>query len=128
MEKVFEFPTGLYGFPQIKHYVIADVEGGGDVFKRLIARDEPTVSFTLVYPFALFPKYNPDIPEDDLQAIGADSPEQVLLYVIANVPAQFREATANLRAPLLFNPFTRKGRQVILTDDRHQTRERLFKA
>ena len=59
--------------------------------------------------------------------MGAESPDQVLLYAIANVPPQdFRAATANLRAPLLFNPFTRKGRQVILADEQYRIREPLF--
>jgi len=126
MENVFEFPAGLYGFPDIKRYVVADIPGGGDIFRQLLAVDNPDVGFTLVYPFALFPDYNPDIPAEDLEAVGAQNAEQVLLYAIAQVPAEFRESTANLRAPVLFNPFTRIGRQIILADDRYKTRERLF--
>lgn len=128
MENVFEFPAGLYGFPDIKRYVVADIPDGGDVFKQLLAVDHPDVGFTLVYPFALFPDYTPDIPADDLAAVGAQDADQVVLYAIAQVPAEFREATANLRAPLLFNPFTRIGRQIILADDRYHTRARLFQA
>ncbi|MEW8976988.1 MAG: flagellar assembly protein FliW [Symbiobacterium sp.] len=126
MENVFEFPAGLYGFPDLKRFVVADVPGGGDVFKQLLALDQPEVGFTLVYPLAFFPDYDPDIPPEDLEAVGAENPEQVLLYAIARVPESVQEATANLRAPLLFNPFTRKARQIILSDDRYQTRERLF--
>jgi len=128
MEKVFEFPAGLFGFPNVKRYVVEDVAGGGDIFKQLVSLEDPSVGFTLVFPFALFPEYTPDIPDGELKEIGAEGAEQVLLYAIANVPEQFREATANLRAPVLFNPFTRKGRQIILSDDRYKTRERLFKA
>lgn len=128
MDKVFEFSAGLYGFPNLKRYVVEEIPGGGDIFKQLISVDDPTVGFTLVFPNALFPEYAPDIPAEDLKAVDAEGPEQVMLYAIANVPDQFRDATANLRAPILFNPFTRKGRQVILADDRYRTRERLFKA
>jgi flagellar assembly factor FliW len=126
-DKVFEFPAGLFGFPSVKRFIVGEVPGGGDLLKQLIAVDEPDVAFTIAYPFALFPSYAPDIPEEDLNEVGAENAEQVLLYVILNVPEQFREATANLRAPLIFNPFTRKARQVILADDRFKTRERLFK-
>lgn len=127
VDKVFEFPAGIYGFPDHKRFLVVDVPGAGDVFKQLVSADDPNVGFTLVFPFALFPQYNPDIPEEDLAAVGAESPDQVLLYAIANVPQDFRAATANLRAPLLFNPFTRKGRQVILADDRYGIRTPLFK-
>ncbi|MFZ5815815.1 MAG: flagellar assembly protein FliW [Bacillota bacterium] len=126
-EKVFEFPAGLFGFPTVKRYIVEEIPGGGDIFKQLVALDDPDLAFTLVFPFPLFPEYAPDIPDEELREVGAESTEQILLYAIANVPQQFKEATANLRAPLIFNPFTRKGRQLILTDDRYTTRERLFK-
>jgi len=126
VDKVFEFPAGLYGFPDLRRFMVVDVPGAGDVVKQLVSADDPNVGFTLVFPFAFFPRYSPDIPEEDLAAVGAQSAEQVLLYAIASVPEDFRKATANLRAPVLFNPFTRKGRQVILGDDRYGIREPLF--
>ncbi|MFB5083630.1 flagellar assembly protein FliW [Symbiobacterium thermophilum] len=126
MDNVFEFPAGLYGFPDLKCFVVVDVPGAGDVVKQLVSTEDPNVGFTLVFPFAFFPRYSPDIPEEELVAVGAESAEQVLLYAIASVPEDFRKATANLRAPVLFNPFTRKGRQVILGDDRYGIREPLF--
>jgi len=127
-EQAFEFGAGLYGFPGVKRFLVVDLPGGGDLFKQMIAVEDPEVAFTIVFPFAFFPQYSPDIPEDALAEVGAENPEQILLYVMAAVPANFKESTANLRAPLIFNPFTRKARQVILADDRLSTRERLFKA
>jgi flagellar assembly factor FliW len=123
----FEFPVGLFGFPSLKRYVVEAIPGGGDVLKQLVSVDDPDIAFTIVFPFAFFPDYAPDIAEEALQSVEAESAEQVLLYVIANVPQQFQEATVNLRAPIIFNPFTRKARQVILADDRYKSRERLFK-
>lgn len=125
-ERVFEFPAGLFGFPTVKRFIVGDIPGGGDIFRQLIAVDEPEIGFTLVHPAIFFPTYAPDISDEDLREIAAENAEQVLLYVIAKVPQNFREATANLRAPLIFNPFTRKGRQVILADDRYKAAERLF--
>lgn len=127
-EKAFEFSPGLYGFPDAKRYVITEVSGGGDLFKLMTAIDQPDLGFTLVYPFAFFPDYAPEIAEGDIRELGATSPEELLVMAIANVPAQFKETTANLKAPLLFNPFTRKARQVILADERYTTRHRLFQA
>lgn len=125
-EKIFEFPAGLFGFPTVKQFVVGEIPGGGDIFKQLIAVDDPTIGFTIVHPAAFFPTYAPDIPVGELQEIGAATDEDLLLYVTANVPQQFKEATVNLRAPLIFNPFTRKARQVILADDQYKTRQRLF--
>ncbi|HWI52430.1 MAG TPA: flagellar assembly protein FliW [Symbiobacteriaceae bacterium] len=127
-EKAFEFSPGLYGFPEIKRYVVTEVPGGGDVFKLLVALDQPDLGFTLVYPFAFFPDYAPELPDSDVQELGVEKPEDMLVMCIANVPQQFKDSTANLKAPVVFNPHTRKARQVILTDERYTTRHRLFKA
>lgn len=125
-EKAFEFPHGLFGFPTARRFLITDVPGGGDLIKQLVALDVPDLAFTLVDPFAFFHGYAPDLPEVELAELGVTQPEQVVVMAIANVPASIEEATANLKAPIVFNPHTRKARQVILSDDRYTTRHRLF--
>lgn len=127
-EKAFEFTTPIFGFPEARRYVVSEIPGGGDIFRSLTCLDQPDLGFTLVLPYAFFPEYAPDIPEDELKEIGVTESGQALLMCIATVPKEFKDATVNLRAPLIFNPFTKKARQVILPDDRHHTRARLLKA
>lgn len=127
-EKAFEFSPGLYGFPSVTRYLVIDVPGGGDIFKQLVALDQPDLGFTLVYPFAFFPDYAPDVAAEEVGDLGTGRPDELVVMAIVNVPSQFREATANLKAPLLFNPHTKMARQVILNDDRYTTRHRLFQA
>jgi flagellar assembly factor FliW len=126
-EKAFEFTAGIYGFPALKRFLVAEIPGGGDVFKQMVSLERPEVGFTLVFPFAFFPGYDPDIPDEEMEEIGAASPDQVILMVIANIPIEFKDATANLRAPIVFNPHTKQARQVILSDERHSVSQRLFK-
>jgi flagellar assembly factor FliW len=125
-EKTFEFSLGLYGFPDAKRFVVTDVSGGGDVFKVMLSVDQPGLGFTLVLPFAFFPDYAPEIPAEDIQAVGAEKPEDLVVMAIANVPEDFKQSSANLKAPVMFNPHTRKARQTILADDRYTTRHQLF--
>ncbi|HEY3368925.1 MAG TPA: flagellar assembly protein FliW [Symbiobacteriaceae bacterium] len=125
--KAFDFSAPIFGFPDVKRYVVLEVPGGGDIFRKLAALDQ-NLQFTLVFPFAFFPDYAPDIPQEDLKEIGVTNPEQAIVMCIATVPERFKDATVNLRAPLVFNPFTRTARQVILPDDRYPTRARLLKA
>lgn len=125
-EKAFEFPHGLFGFPTARRFLIAEIPGGGDLIKQMVALDVPDLAFTLVDPFAFFQGYAPDLPEAELAELGVTRPEQVVVMAIANVPAAIEDATANLKAPIVFNPHTRKAIQVILSDDRYTTRHRLF--
>lgn len=124
----FEFINGIYGFPSARQFVVTNIPNGGDVFKQMLSLDQQDLGFTLVYPFVFVPDYAPEIPDSEMHEIGAESPDQVVLMAIANVPQQFKDATVNLKAPLLFNPHTRKARQVILADDRYAVRQPLFKA
>lgn len=127
-DKAFEFSPGIFGFPDVHRYVVSDIPGGGDIFKQLTALERADLGFTLVFPMAVLADYAPDIPEADIRELGADTPDQLIVMAIANVPGEFKQTTINLKAPLLFNPHTRKARQVILADDRYSTRHRLFKA
>jgi len=127
-DKAFEFSPGLFGFPESKRYIVTDIPGGGDIIKQMISLDESNLSFTLAYPYAFFSDYAPDIPDADLQDLGAERPDQILVMVLVSVPEQFKDATVNLKAPIAFNPFTRKARQIILAEDRYSTRQRLFSA
>ena len=123
---VIEFETGMFGFPNARRFILGEVPGGGEIFKQLLAVEQPDLGFTLVMPNAFFPDYLPPISEEDLTALEAGNVEDVVIMVIANVPREVKESTANLRAPLMFNPYTRKARQVILSDERYTTRQRLF--
>lgn len=127
-KNAFEFSSGIFGFSSAKRFIVMNIPNGGDVFKQMMALDQPDLGFTLVYPYVFFPDYAPDIPDEEMREIGANSPDQVVLMAIANVPSSFKETTVNLKAPLVFNPHTKKARQVILSDDRYAVRQRLFKA
>jgi len=124
---VIEFESGLFGFPHLKLFIIGEVPGGGDIFKQLLSVEQPDVGFTLAMPNVFFPDYLPAVSEEDLKALEAGSLDDVVIMVIVTVPRAVKEATVNLRAPLLFNPYTRKARQVILADERYAVRQRLFK-
>jgi flagellar assembly factor FliW len=127
-DKAFEFSPSLYGFPDVTRFVVTEVPGGGDLIKQMIAIDQPDLKFWLVFPFAFYADYAPEIAEADIAELGAAGPDDLVVMVIANVAEHFKDATVNLKAPLLFNPHTRKARQVILANDRYTTRHRLLQA
>lgn len=123
-----QFPGGLFGFPGARRFRLIDVPGAEGILRQLVAVEVEGLAFTVAYPFVFFPEYAPDIPLGDLAELGAESPEQVLLMAILNVPEKLQEATANLKAPIVVNTQTRQARQVILQDDRYPTRARLFRS
>lgn len=126
-EQVLRFPEGLYGFPDVKDFVVLDLPAAGAVLKWLQAVSDPDLGFVLVDPRAAHPDYNPPVDSADLKALGLDRLEDSILMLVAVVPANVQEMTVNLQAPLLINPQRRLARQLILAGAGYPLRWPVFK-
>ena len=121
-ESVFTLPGGLLGLERYTRFAL--VPSGREGVFWLQSTEEPALAFVLADPVRLAADYAADLPDADAAAIGAARPEDVLLLAIVTLGgAPPGGATANLRAPLFFNTATRRGRQVVLADDRFGTAE-----
>jgi flagellar assembly factor FliW len=117
-KEVVAFP-GLPGFPRARHFVIRGHDRG-DTFAWMICADEPGLAFVIANPWNLVRDYEPALPERALRALAAESAEDLQLVTFA----VFAEngVSLNLAAPLLINPRTRRGLQVILESGEWPTR------
>lgn len=123
-----EFPEGIIGFESARRFVTISA-GEGSPFRWLQSLDDPTLAFLLADPDAFVPTYAPELPEGALEDLGIASDAPYLLWVTANVPAgRPRDATLNLIAPIVLNPVTRRGAQVVLHTDAYTIRHRAFPA
>lgn len=123
-DDVFLFPSGLYGLRGLRRFAFLAAHPESPL-RYMQSLDDGDISFVVLDPAGVLPDYRPEIPAEERASLSLDDSEGVLL-VIAVVPDDVREATVNLRAPLLLNPATRTGKQVILPDDRYPIRQRLF--
>lgn len=108
--EIVAFP-GLPGFAAARRFVIRGHDRG-DTFAWLLCADDPGLAFVIANPWHLAPGYEPELPERALRALGAASADELHLVAIASVRAD--GTTLNLAAPLVINPRTRRGMQVIL--------------
>jgi flagellar assembly factor FliW len=119
---VYTLPTGLVGFERYTRFAL--VPAGREGVLWLQSAEEPGLAFVLADPFRAVPGYAADIPDPELAPLGAGGEGDFVVLVVvtlsgtAGVPA-----TANLRAPLVFNVVTRRARQIVLPDDRLGTAE-----
>jgi flagellar assembly factor FliW len=60
-------------------------------------------------------EYAPEIAEDDVTALGLNSPTEALLYGIVTLRGEGR-ATVNLKGPIVINANTGVGKQVVLVN------------
>ena len=114
VKTILQFPNGLLGFENIKRFELISLEEEHP-FSWLRAEEDPTIAFLVIPPFPFFPEYQPDIPTDDVRALGLETPQDALVYNIVTLRGQQR-ATVNLKGPLVMNRHSLLGKQVVLSN------------
>jgi flagellar assembly factor FliW len=113
------------GFPSHRDYVLVAADASG-LLRWLQALDPEGPRFLVVPPAPFVPEYAPRLPGAVLTELDLDSPAAAELLCVVTVPdGDVRAATVNLRAPLVLNPATARGRQVVLADAGHPFRHPL---
>ena len=113
---VVEFPSGLPGFESCRQFVLiasADLSPLG----CLKAVDGSDVSFLVIDPRLLSFNYDLTLSEFERERLGVTTDEPLLWLSIVTVTE--KAATANLRAPVVINPSTMIGCQVIREKDQY---------
>ena len=127
-DAVVTFDDGLPGFPQLRRFVVLEREEI-QPFHYLQALPEgntPAVALYLINPFLVDPSYEFRLTDSDMEAIKSTDSAELTIYAVATIPADPREATLNLMAPIVINEKGRCGRQVILHDSKYSVRHPLL--
>jgi flagellar assembly factor FliW len=121
---LYTFPAGLYGFEACRRFAL--VPAGREGLFWLQSAELSGLVFLLADPFHFFPHYEADLPDDELATLGVAAGARPGVLVIVTLPGSGSEtASANLRAPLVLEPTSRQGRQLVLADERLAVREPL---
>ena len=115
----------LPGFPRHREYVLVSADATG-LLRWLQSVDPRGPRFLVVPPGPFVPAYAPRLPGALLTELDLEGPGAAELHCLVTVPdGDVHAATANLRAPLVVNPATGRGRQVVLTEGGHPIRHPL---
>jgi flagellar assembly factor FliW len=113
-DTLLTFPTGLVGFPAVKEFVVLDVAEDCQ-YQWFQAVKEPDLALVIIDVHLLNPEFQAQISDEGLTELGITQTDPVLIMAVVTIPSGEPEhATANLRAPLVVNLRTRKGKQLIL--------------
>jgi flagellar assembly factor FliW len=114
--KVITLPRGIIGFPDEKQYVLLKHQPESPLF-WLQSVTNPDLAFVVVTPGLFKPDYRVPVGPPLLEALGAQSPDEIQVYVLVTVPQGHPERmTANLKGPLLVNTGSHLGQQVVVDD------------
>lgn len=127
-ESVIEFEQGLYGFEDQHRFALLPVDQDQSRLLWLLSVDNPELALLIVDPTLIHPDYNPPVDPADLHALGLGSAAAGIVMTVCVLNSDPAKITANLQAPLVFNPAARKGRQVISLDPSLPVRQPVFQA
>lgn len=119
---VMEFVSPMWGFATERSFAL--VPAARDGLWWLIGTEAPNTAFVLADPFIAFPDYVLDLPEQDRAVLGLDKEHAAMVLVMLTLPSESdRSATANLRAPLVFNVERQRVLQVVSPNETHSLQQ-----
>jgi len=110
---VIELVRPMPGFPERRQFALVQLDEDG-VLCSLTSLEDPELRFLVVPPGHFFPDYEPDVEDDVAAELEITSPDDALLLVVLTAGSSLATTTANLAAPVLVNPSTRRGGQIVL--------------
>ncbi len=129
--KIIEFKEGVPGFTNLHRFVLLaepneqkELEG---IFYWLQSVEDPSIAFVMVNMVKYMPDYNPLIDPEQISGLGDYDPNKFVFYNIAVIPDEVKEATVNLKAPVVINDELKQGKQVICTNEEYTVRHYMFK-
>jgi len=111
--KHIDLINGLPGFEHLHAFVLAELEGYAP-FCAFQSVDEPDISMLMIDAKLLKIWQEVDLPPRELEILGLDNKTDSKQYVILKVDQGTQEFTANIKAPIVFNPISGAANQVIL--------------
>lgn len=113
--KVITMAGPILGFEQLERYILI-VPDEKKLFWWFQSVDDGSVAFVVANPFVVKPDYEPEISGDIALALQIERPEDAVVLTIVTIRKDPLKVTINLKAPLVINPVTKRGGQVVLED------------
>ena len=108
------FPDGIPGFESCRRWVVMAAEEATPL-RRLHAIDGPEASFLAIDPRGVLDGYRCELSAADRRRLGARDDEPLVWLALVMLDAS-GDLTVNLRAPIVINPRTMTGQQVLPHD------------
>ncbi len=110
-EQCIEFPQGIIGFEHFRGFSLID----SDVphFYILQSLDDVSVSFYVLNPYLIYPSYNLEVHDEDIESIKCTDISKLLVFSIITIPEEKENISCNLLGPILINKVEKLGRQSI---------------
>ena len=109
--EIVRFPHGLPGFEKCRGFVLMTADALGPL-QCLKAVEGPAASFLVIDPRRVLPDYRCELGEADRRRLAAGEEDPLLWLSLVTIELD-GTITVNLRAPIVINPTSMLGQQVV---------------
>jgi flagellar assembly factor FliW len=125
-DQVITFNRGLLGFCDYHRYILLSRSETAPL-SVLQCVDQPELAFLVAAPVNPINGLNLGRRNATLQELKARSPEDLQVFVTFTIPpGRPTEATANFSSPILINPRTKLGKQVLLEKENNSRQQQIL--
>ncbi|WP_017379006.1 flagellar assembly protein FliW [Paenisporosarcina sp. TG-14] len=124
---VITFNKGIPGFEESKKYVLIPADEKGETpffFLQSIEKEE--VNFFLVDPFSYFKEYDIKLAEQMVDRLQLEDSTDAIVLTTVTVKDEIKNATTNLKAPIIINNNSQLGMQIVLDNKDYLIKQPLF--
>jgi flagellar assembly factor FliW len=124
-EDILHFEKGIPGFLDEKEFVVLPLSDD-QTFSIMQSVNTSYIAFVISSPFNFFKDYEFKLEDAVLEELEIKAEGDVQVFSILSVGDPFEKTTANLQAPVIINSSNHQAKQVILNDQRYQTKHSIF--
>ena len=127
-DKIIHFENGIMGFEEYKDFTLLyDSEAEKKpFFSCLQCVEEKSLAFPVVNPLNVIKDYNPVVEDALLEPLGELKDEDIVLLVFATIPKNVKDASVNMKAPVIVNAANGKAIQVILEKGDYKIKHKII--
>lgn len=129
-DKVITLVNGLLGFEDYTKFVILydSDKSGGDTISWLQSTEEQTLALPVVNPLFIKEGYNPVINDELLEPLGEVGEDGYFVLVTMRIPHNPKDVSCNLKAPIIINPATLLGSQIVAENEDYDVRYNIYES
>lgn len=126
---IITFNKGIPGFEEYKKYALMPAdEKGESPFYFLQSIEEVEVNFFLVDPFSFFKEYDIKLEDQMVDKLELNDPTDAIVLTTVTAKGEIKDATTNLKAPLVINNNRQLGMQIVLDNKDYLIKQPLFQS
>ena len=124
-EDIIYFKNGLPGFEDLRKFIIFPLKDN-DSFS-IIHSVEEDLGIILISPFMVKENYEFKLKENIVEELKIKEPNEIMVYTTVTLNSNIEQITANLKAPIVINRFSKLGKQIIIDNESYKIKEPIFK-